>query len=81
MENLTREQLVVCYNIVFNEVHSDGFKEAEMKDLLFRKGYYFISRPNEGWKSKLEKYLTLSGINLTETNLGEVMFPNKPITL
>lgn len=57
---LTREQLIELYDCVFSEVHSPGFKEAEMKDLIGDIGYYFIRKPIPGWldklKSKLESF-------------------------
>lgn len=54
---LTNEQLLHCYDIVFSTTHSDGFKTAEMHDLLFEDGYRFMERPNVNWKHELRTYL------------------------
>lgn len=57
-DKLSEEQLVECYDLVFDVAHSGGFKESEMKDLLFSEDYWFNTRPKKGWRESLEEYLT-----------------------
>ena len=59
---MTREQLVECYDVVFSCVHSDGFKEAEIKDLLYDEDYRFGYKPKENWKSSLTLKLKEFGV-------------------
>jgi hypothetical protein len=59
-----RVQLIECYNCVFENTHSDSFKEAEMKDLLFNKDYWFLNRPKEGWEQALRNKLNEMGFDL-----------------
>jgi hypothetical protein len=35
----TRDQLIECFDCVFTTVHSPGFKESEMKDLIYDSEY------------------------------------------
>ncbi len=60
---LTREQLIECFECVFTSTHSDGFKEAEMKDLLYNSDYKFLTKPKEGWEDELKLKLNSFGIN------------------
>lgn len=54
---LTDEQLLECYDLVFDKVHSDGFKLAEIKDILVDRDYVFTETPLPNWRNKLEAYL------------------------
>jgi len=63
---LTREQLIECYDCVFTSVHSGGFKSAEMKDLISDAKYRFIERPKEGWEIALRIKLNELGFELDE---------------
>jgi len=54
---LTDEQLLKCYDIVFSKTHSDGFKIAEIKDVLYDPEYSFLESPKENWKENLGEYL------------------------
>ena len=63
---LTREQLIECYDCVFDTVHSDGFKAAEMADLIYDITYRFLEKPKEGWEVSLRDKLAEMGFNLDE---------------
>ena len=63
---LTREQLIECYDCVFTQVHSDGFKSAEIKDLITDKEYRFLEVPKDGWESSLRSKLNEFGFELDE---------------
>ena len=63
---LTREQLIECYDCVFTRTHSDGFKSAEMKDLITDKDYCFLEQPKEGWEIALRSKLNELGFELDE---------------
>lgn len=60
----TREQLIECFDCVFTSVHSDGFMEAEMKDLIYDSEYRFLERPKEGWQNALRSKLEEMGFDL-----------------
>jgi hypothetical protein len=60
----TREQLIECFDCVFTSVHSGGFKEAEMKDLIYDSEYRFLERPKEGWANALRSKLEEMGFDL-----------------
>jgi len=60
----TREQLIECFDCVFSKVHSDGFKEAEMKDLIYDREYRFLERPKVGWEIALKSKLNEMGFDL-----------------
>lgn len=68
---LTDEELIECFGLVFSSTHSDGFKKAEMRDLLFTEGYWFMERPKEDWLNNLVSYLRTLDLNfsLDDTNL------------
>jgi len=63
---MTKEQLLKCYDLTFEQTHSDGFKTAEMKDLLYEKDYYFITKPKENWKDNIISYLNDSEIDISK---------------
>lgn len=67
---LTREQLIECYDCVFNSIHSPGFKEGEMKDLIYSPDYQFIEQPKDNWKDNLCKKLNEIGFDLKQLNKG-----------
>jgi hypothetical protein len=60
----TRDQLITCYDCVFTRTHSDGFKEAEMKDLIYDPTYHFLERPKDGWEDCLRSKLAEMGFDL-----------------
>ena len=60
----TRQQLIECFDCVFTSVHSGGFKEAEMEDLIYDSEYRFLERPKEGWKIALRSKLEEMGFDL-----------------
>lgn len=60
---LTREQLIECYDCVFADVHSPGFKEGEMKDLIYHSDYQFLQRPKEGWELSLKNKIKEFGLD------------------
>ena len=60
--DFTKEQLIEMYNEVFSTTHSDGFKIAEMKDLLFDKNYWFMEQRKENWEENLKTKLKEFGI-------------------
>lgn len=55
--NLTDEQLIEIYHIVFTQTHSHGFMTAEVNDLLFQPDYVFLDTPNKDWDTNLNIYL------------------------
>lgn len=63
---LTREQLIDCYECVFTNTHSDGFKSAEMKDLISNKNYWFLEKPKEDWESSLRIKLNEFGFEFDD---------------
>ena len=63
---LTREQLIECYDCVFTSVHSGGFKSAEIKYLITDKDYRFLERPKERWETALRIKLNELGFELDE---------------
>lgn len=66
---LTNDELIHCYNIVWDSPHSDGFKSSEAKDLIFGKDFWFIHKPKYGWLDNLKIYLNNIGFNLSLTKL------------
>jgi len=68
---LTDEELIECFDLVFESTHSPGFKKSEMKDLLFTEGYWFMEKPKDNWLGNLTGYLrkVKPGLNLDKTNL------------
>ena len=61
--SITREILVECFSCVFTLGHSDGFKAAEMRDLLYAEDYHFLTLPKQDWKVSLKAKLEAYGIN------------------
>ena len=57
MSELTAEQLLEIYDVVFSEVHSEGFKTSEIKALLYDNTYWFLIKPKDNWKQDLTQYL------------------------
>lgn len=62
---LTKKQYVECYDCVFTKIHSDGFKAAEMKDLINDENYSFLELPKEGWRKALTLKLKEMGFDYT----------------
>lgn len=66
--NLTEEQLIEIYHIIFSDIHSRGFMTSEVKDLLFQPDYWFLQPPkNIGWYNDVIKYL--DGVGYDKSNL------------
>jgi hypothetical protein len=63
-QNFSDEQLIEMYHCVFTNKHSDGFMKAEIKDLLFKKDYWFIESKQLEWELKLKNKLIEFGITL-----------------
>ena len=63
--NLTEQHLLDIYNIVFSSVHSNGFKTAEIRTLLFDREYWFLEKPKENWYDNVIKYLESIGFDLS----------------
>lgn len=72
VKELTREQLLGLYNLVFSSVHSDGFKTSEMKDLLFDNEYRFLEKPNENWLENINKYFESNNIDKSILNINSI---------
>ena len=64
--NPTRKELCECFDVVFTTVHSDGFKESEMRALIYDDEYRFLERPKEGWEPALRSKLNEMGLDLDE---------------
>jgi len=65
---LTEENLLEIYDLVFSNIHSIGFKTAEIKNLLFESDYWFLENPKSNWKINLMAYL--KNINYDTNNLN-----------
>lgn len=70
MENLTEKELLEIYDIVFNSIHSNGFKTSEIKTLLFDKEYWFLELPKENWKDNLRSYFNNIDYNKSKLNIN-----------
>jgi len=68
---LTDEQLIECFDIVFSSTHSPGFKKAEIMDLLFEPSYWFLEKPKDGWLRMLVNYLRSIEFNIDATVLSK----------
>lgn len=62
---LSNEQFIECFPLVFPNTHSRGFMKSEMRDLL-SPGYYFLEVPRNGWEERLEEYLGTLGTSIVE---------------
>ena len=71
--NLTENQLIEIYELVFSQVHSVGFKVSEIKTLLFDKDYWFLERPNESWYKNVINYLQLIGYDTSLLNINPLL--------
>jgi len=67
---LNREQLIEIFDIVFEKSHSDGFKKAEMMDMLYDNEYRFLEKPRNCWLFKLREYVKENGINYSEFDIN-----------
>lgn len=70
-KELTDSQLIECFDLVYESTHSDGFKKAEMKDLIFDKDYWFLERPKEEWLSNLNLYLRTIDFDMSLTSFNK----------
>lgn len=70
-KGLTDSQLIECFDLVFQSTHSDGFKKAEMRDLIFDKDYWFLEKPKDGWLTTLNHYLRTTGLDMTLTTFNK----------
>lgn len=70
---MKEQQLLEIYDLVFSSVHSEGFKIAEVKTLLFDKDYWFLERPKESWENDLMMYLDVMGYDKSQLNMNSVL--------
>ena len=66
----TRDELIECFDVVFPTVHSGGFKESEMKALIYDDDYRFLERPKEGWEHALRAKLNDMGYDLDDLRMN-----------
>jgi len=66
---LSRDFLLECYDLVFNSAHSDGFKVAEIKDLITDKDYRFNEMPKKDWSKDLKNKLKTIGVFFDRTKI------------
>lgn len=60
-------QLIECFDVIFESVHSDSFKVSEMKYLIYSSDstpYYFAEKPRDGWEIALRLTLKRMGFDL-----------------
>ena len=74
--NLTEQQLLEIYDIVFSDVHSNGFKTAEVRTLLFDRGYWFMQKPKENWYENVIEFLKSINFDLSLLQMNR-LFTNK----
>lgn len=79
-QELTREQLIECYDCVFDTIHSDGFKESEMRDLIYNKDYNFLKKPLKGWRDSLSNKLSEMGFDFDELRMKSMTEIKQPET-
>jgi len=60
------------YDLIFETVHSEGFKISEIKDLLFESDYVFLDKPKEEWFQNLEKYLKEKSMIIDDLNMNPI---------
>lgn len=70
MKKLKRQNLVEIFDFIFSTTHSNGFKESEIKSLLFDRDYWFLEAPKENWKSALHKYLDGIGYDKSQLKIN-----------
>lgn len=68
---MTEAQIQEIYQIVFGDGHSDSFRKAEVKDLLFSGDYCFLRKPKDDWEENLSKYLTAENIDCRDFNINK----------
>ena len=68
---LTDAQLIECFDLVFSSTHSEGFKKAEMRDLIFDKDYWFLEKPKDGWLTNLNHYLRTVSFDMSLTSFNK----------
>lgn len=59
------------FDLVFDTVHSDAFKIAEVKDLLFEDEYSFAEKPIDGWVQALKKYVLQNNLEFDLSHLDK----------
>ena len=69
-KNLTEDQLLEIYDLVFSQTHSPGFKKSEIRSLLFDCEYSFLERPKENWYKNLMEYLEEIGYNCDKLEMN-----------
>ena len=67
---LDKKNLLDIYDLIFTDVHSDGFKVAEIKDLLFNNTYWFLEKPKDNWQSELMSYLEKIGYDKSNLKMN-----------
>lgn len=67
---MTEKQIQEIYQIVFGDGHSESFRRAEIKDLLFNDDYWFLRMPKENWEQDLSNYLNAENIDRSCFNMN-----------
>lgn len=70
---LTNEQLLEVYDLVFTSVHSNGFKIAETKDLLYEPTYSFLEIPKKGWLKNIMSYFNSIGYDTEQLKMNDAL--------
>jgi hypothetical protein len=73
--NLTDEQLIEIYHIIFTDIHSPGFMISEIKDLLFDPTYWFLTKPKDNWNDNLIDYLSNTDFDTRNLNMNPNLIP------
>lgn len=69
LTELSDKELFEIYDLIFDTVHSPGFKKAEVKTALTDPEYWFLERPIEGYKENVLNYLNTNGFEKPETKI------------
>ena len=72
---LDKKNLLDICDLIFTDVHSDGFKVAEIKDLLFNNTYWFLEKPKDNWQSELMSYLNKIDYDKSKLNMNPNFLP------
>lgn len=68
------KHLNAIYDLVFTQVHSQGFRVSEIGDLIFDKNYTFLEAPVMGWLESLKAYLYLRNLDWDIQHLDKFTF-------
>lgn len=67
---LTDDQLIEIFDLVFTSIHSSGFRKSEAHSLLFDSEYWFLERPKQNWQSNIITYLDAIGFDKSKLNIN-----------